>query len=148
MGNCIKQNNKFNYKEKFLNYNIIDKKNNIVLGIYEKPINNDLNSLPNIVISSPNIVISQGIMVGDIKNNNSENIHKLIFGIKILESNKVELYFENNIKLIIFKKNNIIRYQLTVEKNVITEIIPYDYIKNLKKINNNSEHIDLIFDII
>lgn len=143
MGNCIK-NNKTNYKDKLINYNIIDKKKHIVLGIYEKPINNNLKNIHN--------NICQGIWIDGIKNINNpnqENIHKLTFGIKILESNKVELYFENNIKLRIFKENNLLQYQLKIQnKDIITGFITNNCLKNFKKINNNSEYIDLIFDLI
>lgn len=61
----------------------------------------------------------------------------------------VELYFENNIKLIIIRENiNQLKMMLSFDHTFINKYIDYNTIKEYKLINNNSEYIDLICDLI
>lgn len=156
MGNCYSSNNVSKITDKkFIDSNLIDKEFKIFLGIYSCPDNSSKNL---------NIQVNQGIWIGKFSN----KIYKLKFGIYHQSKNKlVELYFENNIKLVLMKNidTNEIDFILTCNDIKIIEKIGMhvlndikyndDYIKinkninvniinNFKYIANNSEHIDLI----
>ena len=120
--------------DKFISYNIIDKKYGIIVGTY---LNNNEKS---------NTSINQGICMGY----NNNKINKIIFGIMHRHCTEiVELYFENNIKLIICKEtNNRFKMILTFNGTNIEKYIEYDTIKNYKKINTNSEYINLLYDLM
>lgn len=136
MGSCIGGNVVLKELENnFLNYNIIDKKYNIIVGTYFNT-NESKKS---------NTMINQGICIGY----NNNKINKIKFGIMHRYGNKmVELYFENNIKLIVNKENdNKIKMLLTFNDSCIEKYIDYDIIKQFKIINNNSEYIDLIHNL-
>jgi hypothetical protein len=128
-----------NLTNKFIKYNIIDKEYNIIIGIYS---NN------NQTVKS-NTMINQGICIG--YNNNNE-INKIRFGMIHRKIKIVELYFENNIKLFLIQEKNNginkIKIILTLDNFVITKYIDTDIIKELKLINNNSDYIDLIHDLV
>jgi hypothetical protein len=140
MGNCFGSknilNNLTNY---FLNYNVIDKEYKIIIGTYlESNSSNNFNS---------NTMINQGICIGY---NGDIVINRLKIGMIHRYENKiVEFYFENNIKLMFVKnKDGNIKFVLTsndikIEKNMDIQII-----KNIKLINNNSEYIDLLLNLI
>lgn len=134
MGCCIGTNVVLKeHEKKFLNYNIIDKKHNIIIGTYFNT-------------NETNTTINQGICIG---NNNNNQINKIKLGIIHRNINLVELYFENNIKLIMIKEyENKIKMTLSFNNSTIEKYIDYDVIKQYKTINNNSEYIDLIFDLI
>lgn len=140
MGICYSSHNiSNNLTDNFLNFNIVDKEYKIIIGIYSETNNsNNLNS---------NTMINQGICIG---HNGNNKIFKLKFGIIHRHNNKiVELYFENNIKLLFIANNaGNIKFILSsndikIEKNINSSII-----KNVKLINNNSEHLDLLLKII
>jgi hypothetical protein len=136
MGSCIGKNAVLKELENnFLNYNIIDKKYNIIIGTYFNT--NESNK--------SNTMINQGICIGY----NNNKINKIKFCIIHRYGNKmVELYFENDIKLIIIRENNNqIKMLLTFNGSCIEKYIDYDIIKQFKIINNNSEYIDLIHDL-
>jgi hypothetical protein len=140
MGNYINsiQEIKFNFLKKkinlknFLFHNIIDNENNIIIGIYK-------NSKKSNTISSECICIGNNINKLKFGMFHNFNIHKI-----------VELYFENNIKVkFIQESNNEIKLILDDNENIkIEKYINKNIIKNLKPINNNSEYLDLIFNII
>lgn len=135
MGCCISTNVvRKELLDKFLNYNIIDKKYGIIVGTYL-----DGNE-------KSNTLISQGICIGY----NNNKINKVVFGIIHRHGNgTVELYFENNIKLIISKESNDqLKMILTFNGSNIEKYIEHDIIKNYKIINTNSEYINLLFDLI
>jgi len=90
-------------------------------------------------------MINQGICIGY----NNNEIYKIKFGIIHHYNNKiVELYFENDIKLIIIRENdNQIKMLIIFNGSCIEKYIDYDIIKQFKTINNNSEYIDLIYDL-
>lgn len=123
----LSKSNKF--KKYFIDYNIFDKYNNIIIGIW----NNS-----NGTIST----VSQGIWIG-----NNEKIYQLIFGIYHQSLKMIILTFENSIKLKVFKdhKTNDIKYELIYNKNEYANLLNDNIIKNYKKINNNSDDIDLIY---
>lgn len=131
MGNCIRSNTILNLSSQFIDCYILDKQYNIIIGIY----------------SNSNTMINQGICIG--YNNNT--INKIKFGIIHRHCNKVlELFFEDNIKLILTKINNCENIKLTLiySNNKIEKNIDSNLIKKFKLINNNSEYIDMIFKII
>lgn len=132
MGNCICS----NVSNKFINSNIIDKQYNIEIGIYT-------NSLEK--TNSPeksNTLINQGICINN-------QIYKIKFGIMHKYDTKiVELYFENCIKLIFIKDNKKIKMIFTFGDKKIEKYIEPNIIKQYKKINNNSEYIDLIYELL
>lgn len=135
MGCCISTNVvRKELLDKFLNYNIIDKKYGIIVGTYL-----DGNE-------KSNTLISQGICIGY----NNNKINKVVFGIIHRHGNgMVELYFENNIKLIITKEsNNQLKMTLTFNGSNIEKYIENDIIKNYKTINDNSEYINLLHDLM
>ena len=82
MGNCIYTNFTFNkYSNQFLNYNIIDKKHNIIVGTYF-----DTNES-----KKSNTMINQGICIGY----NNNKISKIKLGIMhCIDNKRIELYFE------------------------------------------------------
>lgn len=133
MGNCIGGN--IVLKElgnNFLKYNVIDRKHNIIIGTYFNT--NKLNK--------SNIIVNQGISIGN------NEINQIKFGIIHRNINHVELYFENNIKLIIIKEyDNKIQMLLSFNGSNIKKYIDCDIIKKYKTINDNSEYIDLIYDL-
>ena len=137
MGNCYGSQNVLNNLTKnFLNYNIIDKDYKIIIGIY---VDTNTNS---------NTMINQGICIGT---NGNEKINKLKFGMLHHYKNKMlELYFENNIKLFFVKNKDgdDIKFVLTYNNIIIQKNISQQIIKNIKYINNNSEHIDLLLNVI
>jgi hypothetical protein len=132
MGNCIRLNYIFNDLTKnFIQYNVIDKEYNVIVGIYS---------------NNTNILINQGICIG--YNNNIINKIKLGM-IHKYDKLMVELYFENNIKLLFIKENkNQIKMILTFDTCKIEKYIDIHIINELKLINNNSEYIDLLYNIL
>ena len=139
MGNCFNTNIVLKeLSNKFLNYNVIDKEYNVVIGIYSET--NKANKS-----KKSNTMINQGICIG--YNNNI--INKIKFGIIHRYSTKmVELYFENNIKLIFIREDkNKIKMLLSFNGFKTEKYIDINIIKKYKIINNNSEYIDLIFDL-
>ena len=120
--------------DKFISYNIIDKKYGIIVGTY---LNNNEKS---------NTSINQGICMGY----NNNKINKIIFGIMHRHCTEmVELYFENNIKLIVIKENNNqLKMMLTLNGSIIENYIEHDIIKNYILINSASEYIDLLYDLM
>lgn len=140
MGNCFgSQNSLDNLTKNFLNSNIIDKEYKIIIGTYfESDCSKKFNS---------NTMINQGICIGY---NGNYTINKLKFGMIHRYENKiVELYFENNIKLLFIKnKDGNIKFVLTSNNITIEKNINLQIIKNIKLINNNSEHIDLLLNLI
>lgn len=135
MGSCIGTNAVLEeLKNNFLNYNIIDKKYNIIIGTYFNT-NQSKKS---------NTMINQGICIGY----NNNEINKIKFGIIHRNMNYVELYFENDIKLIICRENdNQIKMLLSFNGSNIEKYIDCDIIKQYKPFNNNSEYIDLVYDL-
>ena len=133
MGSCISGNVVLKELENnFLNYNVIDRKHNIIIGTYLNT--NKLNN--------SNIIVNQGISIGN------NEINQIKFGIIHRNINHVELYFENNIKLIIIKEyDNKIKMLLSFNGSNIKKYIDYNIIKKYKTINDNSEYIDLIYDL-
>lgn len=138
MGNCFGSHKIFNnLTNNFLNYNIIDKEYKIIIGIYLESDSSKLNT---------NTMICQGICIGQ---NGNNKINKIKLGIIHRHENKmVELYFENNIKLLFIKNNNNIKLVLTSNDISIEKNVDHSIIKNIKFINNNSEYIDLISKIL
>jgi hypothetical protein len=140
MGNCIYPNAILNdLSGQFLDCYVLDKKYNIIIGIYS---NSNSNSNLNTHIN-----INQGICIG-YKNN---FINKIKFGIIHRHFDKiVELFFENSIKLILTKNKDSENIKLTLfyDNNKIDKYIRVDMIKKFKPINNNSEYIDLICNIL
>lgn len=139
MGSCISSNGGLKKLENnFLNYNIIDKKYNVIVGTY-------FNTNKYKKSKKSNTMINQGICIGY----NNNEIYKIKFGIIHRTYTKtVELFFENNIKLIINKENdNQIKMILSFNDLNIEKYIDTDIIKQYKIINNNSEYIDLIYNL-
>ena len=139
MGSCLGTNVVRNeLSNKFLNYNVIDKKYNIIIGTYS---NNDESKKSNTMI-----MINQGICIGF----NNNEINKITCGmIRRYGSVMVELYFENNIKLIVVKENNnLFKMTLSFNGSSIENYIKPNIIKKYKLINLNSEYIDLLYDLI
>lgn len=140
MGNCYCSQNLLNdLTNNFLNSNIIDKKYKIIIGIYV-----ETNSSKNY---NSNTMINQGICIGC---NGDDKINKLKFGmIHRYENKKVELYFENNIKLLFVKnKDGGIKFVLSSNDIMIEKNMDIPIIKNIKSINNNSDHLDLLLNLI
>lgn len=137
MGSCIGTNVVRNeLSNNFLNYNVINKKYNIIIGTY---FNKDENG-------KSNTLINQGICIGY----NNNDINKIRCGmIHRYGSEMVELYFENNIKLIVIKENNNqLKMMLTLNGSIIENYIEHDIIKNYILINSASEYIDLLYDLM
>jgi len=135
MGNCIYSSIILDdLSSQFIDYYVLDKQYNIIIGIYSN--------------SNANTMINQGICIG--YNNNT--INKIKFGIIHRHSDKIlELFFENNIKLILTKNtdNPNIKLTLIYKNNLkIEKYIDVNLISKFKLINNNSEYIDLIYKII
>jgi hypothetical protein len=131
MGNYFSSNKALDgFTSQFLNYYILDKEYNIIIGIYK----------------DSNTMINQGICVGHYNN----EISKIRFGIFHRYADfLVELFFENNIKLVLSKnKDNNIKIVLTKNNYKIEKYIDINLIKNIIPMNSNSEYIDLIFKII
>lgn len=120
------------YQKYFDDFNIIDNKNNIVLGIWNNP--NKSNTLGN-----------QGIWIG-----NQEKIFQLTFAVYHKCLNYIMFIFEDNIRLKIFKheNSNDIRYELKCKSTITNNPIEVNIIKKIKKIDSDSEDIDLIFKLI
>lgn len=137
MGNCINSNIILNNaKSHFLNSNLIDKEYNIIIGIY-------VNSNKHLKL---NTMINQGIYIGS-----DNKINKIKLGIiqYYYDKKMVELYFENNIKIVFIREEkNKIKMILNYDKSRIEKYIDIDIIKQYKLINNNSEFIDLIYKLI
>lgn len=133
MGSCIGKNVVIQeLGNNFLKYNIIDRKHNIIVGTYFNT--NKLNK--------STVIVNQGISIGN------NEINKIKFGIIHRNINHVELYFENNIKLIIIKEyDDKIKMLLSFNNYKIKKYIDCDIIKKYKTINDNSEYIDLIYDL-
>ena len=140
MGICISSNIILdNITNQFLDYNIIDKDYNIIIGIYY-----DTNISKK---SKKSMLIYQGIYIGY----NNNKISKIILGMIHHQYNNkiVELYFENNIKIIFIHENkNKIKMILYYETYKIEKYIVSDIIKQYKIIDNNSEYIDLIYNLL
>lgn len=137
MGCCLGANAVCNEQpNKWEKFNVIDKKYNVIIGTYYNGYDAKKSST----------IVSQGICIGY----NNYKINKMIFGIGYLYDNKkVELYFENNIKLIIGKDNGHLKMILFYNnKTIIEKYIEHDIIKKYNKINKNSEYIDLIYDLM
>jgi hypothetical protein len=116
-------------KKMFISYNVLNYEKNIIIGIWNNP--NKSNTLGN-----------QGIWIGG-----HDKIYELTFG--MLCANMVVLNFQNSIKLKIYKnKSNNITFELTENKKDYIKQLDDDIKKNLKKINNDSEDIDLIFNLV
>lgn len=152
MGNCIGTNvDRNELSNKFLNYNVIDKKYNIIVGTYfnkdeiGKP-NIDKSNIDKSNVDKLNTVIYQGISIGY----NNNEINKIRCGMIHRHGNvMVELYFENNIKLIVINENNNkLKMILSFNGSSIEKYIEPDVIKNYKLINVGSEYIDLLYDLI
>jgi len=136
MGNCQNKTKFNNFKsdltfmeinKQFISYNVLDN-NKIIIGIW-----NNSNKL--------NILGYQGIWFVKY-----EKIYELKYGISLIAYNLVLLYFENNIVLKIFKDEfNNYNYILCKDKIEYTNIIDEKTIINYKKINNNSQELDLIY---
>lgn len=127
MGNCFNSNI---LNDIYIDYNIIDNKNNIVVGINYEHINS-------------NCVISQYITIG-----NNKNINKIKFGIIHRCEKMVELYFENNIKLFLSKIDDDVKLTLFHNNVKLENYIDVHTIKKIKFINNNSDHLDLIYVLV
>ena len=140
MGNYCCSQNIINYLlNNFLNSNIIDDEYKIIIGTYIET--NKINNLYS------NTMISQGICVGY---NRHVVINKLKFGIfHSCENKTVELYFENNIKLLLIKDNinSDVKLILTSNNKTIEKYMNRKIIRNIKLINNNSDDIDLILKL-
>ena len=122
--------NKINPNNIFIKFNIIDKKNNIILGIIKNSLNNSLNE--------------QGIFIGELN-----KIYKLTFAIWHKCMDVVVMFFENNIHLQFFKQNNNFMYMLDFNNSKYEKIIEPEIIKSLSKFNiSDSKDIDLLFNII
>ena len=132
MGNLI-----INQINNIIGYNNIIKKeesniakldNNINLGIYTDKNNKEY----------------QGICFKNIYKN------KVIFGISFKDYNMIDLFFENDIRLLINKNDNNINIEYTDKNNSIkyNNLIKTESLKNFKKISNNSDDIDLIYNLI
>ena len=108
--------------------NIIKLDNNISLGIYTDENNKEY----------------QGICFKKI------NKRKEIFGISFINYNMINLYFENNVRLLLNKNDNNINIEYSDKNNSIkyNNLIKIESLKNLKKISNNSDDIDLIYNLI
>jgi hypothetical protein len=108
--------------------NIIKLDNNISLGIYTDENNKEY----------------QGICFKKI------NKRKVIFGISFTNYNMIDLYFENNVRLLLNKNDNNINIEYSDKNNSIkyNNLIKIESLKNLKKISNNSDDIDLIYNLI
>lgn len=135
MGSCISSNYVIKeHKNKFLKSNVVDKENNVIIGIYS-----NTNQY-----KQSNTLINQGICIG-----NNNQINKIKFGIIHRNINYVELYFENDIKLIYtLEPKNKMKMELTFNNNKIEKYISLDSIKQqYKLINDNSEYIDLVYDL-
>lgn len=117
-------------KKIFKSYNVLDVDKNIIIGVWNNP--NKSNKLGN-----------QGIWIGD-----PDKIYELIFG--IFSHDAVILHFEKNITLIITKTKSENFLLELKEKDIInySKIIDKSIIQKLKKINDNSLDLDLIFNII
>lgn len=139
--NLFSNNNNNNYNSQNLNivkvkkifksYNILDTNKNIIIGIWDNP--NKSNPLGN-----------QGIWIGD-----QDKILELIFGITC--PGLVVLNFESNITLKIIKKNSedfLLELKNKDNLNYYSNLINKKLLNKLKKINNNSIDLDLIFNII
>ena len=62
----------------------------------------------------------------------------------------IDLFFENDIRLLINKNDNNINIEYTDKNNSIkyNNLIKTESLKNFKKISNNSDDIDLIYNLI
>ena len=117
-------------KKIFKSYNVLDIDKNIIIGIRNNP--NKSNKLGN-----------QCIWIEDMN-----KIYELIFGICCHDV--VILHFEKNITLIITKTKSDNFLLEIKDKDVInySKIIDNSVIQGLKKINDESLDLDLIFNII
>lgn len=121
----------------FEKYNIIDVKYNVIIGTYYNEVR----------VGKINKRIEQGIRIGY----NDGKINKIKFGMMIQprENKIVELYFENDIKLIIRKENdNRCKMILSFGGTNIKKYIDPNIIKKYKMINDGSEYIDLIYNLM
>lgn len=131
MGNIINSHKISVIRKKFISSNIIDEDNNIIIGIWNNP--NKINTMGN-----------QGICIG-----NDDEIYELKFACRLLYSNLIEFIFDKNIKLLFFKdSSNKFMFQLNYNKNSFKKEISKNILNKLKKINNLSEDIDLIIDLL
>lgn len=142
MGNCINSNAILSVEtNKFINYNIIDKKYKITVGTYLYSNKEQTNN------NGSNTMISQGICIG-YKN---KQIHRIKFGMIHRYNNiTVELYFENNIKLIFVNNKESNKIKITLVFNNLNKVIYISkekFKKSIELIDNNSEYIDLIFNL-
>ena len=80
----------------------------------------------------------------------NSQVNKLTFGIIFKNFEMVDLYFEENIRLLIKKSDDTLNISyLNKNKNInYKNDIKLDNLKNLQKISNNSDDIDLIFKLI
>lgn len=130
--NCFNK-SKNNLSNQFLQSNIIDNEYNIRIGIYI-----DKEKKKSTILTSQGIIIENFI------------INKIILAMKYnFETPTVVLYFENNICVLIIKESkDKIKFVLKSDKIKINKYIDNNIINNLKPINNNSEFIDMIIDIV
>ena len=138
----LKQNHLSEIKKKFIESNVIDKEKHIVIGIWNNPDRMDTSD-------------NQGIWIGDhneiCENKGFKNkINKLTFGMSNLSYDVVILYFENNIKLKIYKDStdSKLYYSLNIFKNEYKSELEQDILNNIEKIDNCSPDIDLVFYLV
>ena len=120
-------------KKIFRSYNILDTNKNIIIGIWDNP-------------NKTSVLGNQGIWIGE-----HEQIYELVFGMSCHDL--VVLYFEKKIILKIIKdKNspNLFLLELKNNENTLNYScnLSSTVIEGLKKINDNSSDLDLIFNII
>lgn len=120
MGNC------YGSKYKFEKYIIIDKKNNLIVGIWLNP---------------KTKLLQQGIKIG------SSSISVLKYSIKIADESVI-YNFDNNIRLTLKKKNGVVDYELITSKKIIFDNVDTNRLKKYNKIDENSNDIDYILSFI
>ncbi len=139
MGNCTSSKNILStITNNFINYNILDNEYKIIVGIYPKS-NDIFNSTQEY----------EGIYIGKFDNN---KIYKLKFGMYRNENKMIELYFENNIKLILISESvhnvNSVKLILTFNDIRIEKYICNKILKKIKPTNDGKNYVDLILKII
>lgn len=123
-------------KKIFIQYNILDLDKNIIVGIWDNP-QNQIRT------------VNQYLWIGE-----KNKIYKLICGLRL--HNIVILHYGQQIVLKIEKQinktTNACDFVIELKNNTntpnYTSVISEKVIGKLKKINNNSPDIDLIFNII
>ena len=125
MGNCNSKTT-----NNFIDYIIIDKQ--IILGIWNNPKN----------LNKTNTMSFQGICF-----NNSDQIYELKYMIKPNGINTITYNFDNGIMLKITKNHDDIDIFYKDKNITFTKNMEDKYIKKIKKISNNSDEIDLLYDL-